>query len=239
MISTSFAKTVLALHHIPLGSFLFACLLSLGIITTLLLSWTMWLVALLVAAAWLPLLMMKTASLYRRYRWFALFFVLVVTQGGHLLEHCFQMIQIHLLGLPAAQANGLISIFNTEVSHLVWNTWVLALVGALIFLFPRNHWLKVVVVVSVWHTIEHVYLLSEALKTGISGLPGLLGQGGLIGGLPLSRPDLHFLYNFLEEALLLVAYFWQIHQIQAGEQAQGSSGDGAFSQSRLPAGMDQ
>lgn len=240
MMSKSFSKTVLAIHHIPIVSFIFACLLSLGIITTLLLSWTMWLVALLVAAAWLPLLIMKTVSLYRRYRWFALFFVLVATQGGHLLEHFFQMIQIHLLGIPAAQANGLISILNTEVSHLVWNTWVLALVVALIFLFPRNHWLKVVVVVSVWHTIEHVYLLYEALKTGISGLPGLLGQGGLIGGgLPLSRPDLHFLYNFIEEALLLVAYFWQIRQIQAGEEARVSSGDRAFSKSRLPAGMDQ
>lgn len=75
-------------------------------------------------------------------------------------------------------------------------------------------------VVSIWHTIEHTYLLYEALKTGISGLPGLLGQGGLIGGgLSLSRPDLHFFYNFIEEALLLVAYLVQIRQIQAGQHA--------------------
>lgn len=238
MMSKSFSKTVLVIHRIPIVSFIVACLLSLGIITTLLLSWTMWLVALLVAAAWLPLLIMKTASLYRRYRWFALFFVLVVTQGGHLLEHFFQMIQIHLLGIPATRANGLISILNTELTHLVWNSWVLALVVALIFLFPGNRWLKVVLVVSVWHTIEHVYLFYKALKTGISGLPGLLGQGGLIGILPLSRPDLHFLYNFIEEALLLVAYLWQIRQIHAEEEAGASLGDSAFSESRLSARMD-
>lgn len=222
--SHPFPKTILAIHRIPVVSFIFACLLSLGIIATLLLSWTMWLVAILIALAWLPLLVLKTASLYRSYRWFALFFVLVVTQGAHLLEHFFQMIQIHLLGIPAAQANGLISILNTEVTHFIWNTWVLALVVALIFLFPRNHWLKAVVIISVWHTVEHTYLLYEALKTGISGLPGLLAQGGLIaGGLPLSRPDLHFLYNFIEEALLLVAYLWQIRQIQANQRPLASA----------------
>ncbi len=222
--SQSLPKTILTIHRIPVVSIIITCLLSLGMISTLLLSWTMWLVALLIALAWLPMLVIKTASLYRKYRWFALFFVLVVTQGAHLLEHVFQMIQIHILGIPAALANGLISILNTEVTHFVWNIWVLALTVALIFFFPRNHWLKAVLVVSIWHTIEHTYLLYEALKTGISGLPGLLGQGGLIGGgLPLSRPDLHFFYNFIEEALLLVAYLMQIRQIQAGQYALASS----------------
>jgi len=223
--SQTFSKTILTIHHLPVVSFIVTCLLSLGIITTVLLSWTMWLVALLIALAWLPLLIMKTASLYRKYRWFALFFVLVVTQGAHLLEHCFQMIQIHILGIPTSLAHGLISILDTEVSHFIWNIWVLAFTVALLFLFPRNHWLKIVVLVSIWHTCEHTYLLYEALKTGISGLPGLLGQGGrLCGGPPLSRPDLHFFYNFIEEALLLVAYFVQIRKIEAGQHVLASSG---------------
>jgi hypothetical protein len=193
-------------------------------ISTLLLSWTMWAVALLIALAWLPLLVVMTTSLFRKYRWLALFFVLVVSQGAHLLEHCFQMIQIFVLGVPAALANGLISILNTEVTHFVWNSWVLALTVVLLFLFPRNHWLKIVLIVSIWHTIEHTYLLYEALHTGISGLPGLLGQGGLIGGgLPLSRPVLHFLYNFVEEALLLVAYLVELRKIRASQHARGAA----------------
>jgi hypothetical protein len=31
--------------------------------------------------------------------------------------------------------------------------------------------------------------------------------------LPITRPDLHFLYNLAEEVVLLIAYVYQIHQI--------------------------
>jgi hypothetical protein len=49
------------------------------------------------------------------------------------------------------------------------------------------------------------------LATGIPGSPGLLAAGGAIGGgLPISRPDLHFLYNVVETALIAVAYRWQL-----------------------------
>jgi hypothetical protein len=45
------------------------------------------------------------------------------------------------------------------------------------------------------------------LATGIPGSPGLLAAGGLIGGgLPLGRPDLHFVYNLAETAAIVVAY---------------------------------
>jgi hypothetical protein len=49
------------------------------------------------------------------------------------------------------------------------------------------------------------------LATGIPGSPGLLASGGSIGGgLPLSRPDLHFIYNVVETAAIAVAYGWQL-----------------------------
>ena len=49
------------------------------------------------------------------------------------------------------------------------------------------------------------------LATGIAGSPGLLASGGLIrGGLPLTRPDLHFVYNIFETAAILVAYLTQL-----------------------------
>jgi hypothetical protein len=47
----------------------------------------------------------------------------------------------------------------------------------------------------------------------VSGTPGLWSQGGAIGGgLPLSRPDLHFLYNIVETAPLVAGFFGQVSQ---------------------------
>jgi hypothetical protein len=72
---------------------------------------------------------------------------------------------------------------------------------------PGNRWLMVAAVISAWHAIEHTYIMSVYLTTGVSGTPGLLASGGLIGGgLPLTRPDLHFLYNLVETVPLVLAY---------------------------------
>jgi hypothetical protein len=51
--------------------------------------------------------------------------------------------------------------------------------------------------------------MSTYLRTGVVGSPGLLSAGGLIaGGLPLARPDLHFLYNVAETLPLL--FGWKV-----------------------------
>lgn len=222
--SSSLTKTIISLHRVPLFSVILTCIISLGLMYTLALSWTMWLVALLIALAWLPIFLLKTISLYREYRWFALFFVLVVTQGAHLLEHFVQVLQIHVLGTSIARANGIIGIFNTEWIHFVWNIWVLVFVILFLFLFRRNPWLKVLLIASTWHAIEHCYILYEYLRTGVNGLPGLLAQGGAIaGGLPIIRPDLHFLYNLVEEVLLVIAYLHQLRQIRAMQTNQVNS----------------
>jgi hypothetical protein len=53
------------------------------------------------------------------------------------------------------------------------------------------------------------------MQTGTAGLPGLLAQGGAIaGGLPLARPDLHFLYNLIETVPLLLGFFAQVQRTQ-------------------------
>lgn len=222
--SGSLVKTTISQHRLPLFSVILTCIVSLGLMYTLALSWKMWLVALLVALVWLPIFLLKMVSLYREYRWLALIFVLVVTQGAHLLEHFVQMLQLHVLGVSVARANGIISIFNTEWIHFIWNTWVLVFATLFLFLFRRNPWLKVLFVASIWHAIEHSYILYESIRTGITGLPGLLAQGGAIaGGLPIIRPDLHFLYNLVEEVLLVIAYLYQIRQIQAWQTNHANS----------------
>jgi hypothetical protein len=217
--STPLYKQMIAIHSVPLPLILLIAVISAGLVSTFWLGWALWQVALLVILAWLPLFLLKTASIYRQYGWLAFFFILVVTQGAHLLEHVAQMIQIHLLGLSGLQARGIIGTLDIEWVHFIWNSWVLIGAVLLVFLFRKNPWLWVLLAISTWHEIEHVYIMSVFLKTGHPGAPGLLARGGAIGGgLPLTRPDLHFYYNLLEELVLIIAYLYQIQRISMSDE---------------------
>ena len=77
--------------------------------------------------------------------------------------------------------------------------------------FRDNPWLWFTVLFASWHEMEHAYIVLIYLRTGVAGTPGLLSHGGLIiGGLPLARPDLHFLYNLIETVPLGVAFIQQV-----------------------------
>ncbi len=214
--SKLWARQVGAIHSVPFFLLLLTFLISVTMVSTFWLGWAIWKVALLVVMAWLPILLLKTAEIYRRYQGLAFFFILVVTQGGHFLEHVAQMVQIHLLGLSGLQARGIFGMLDIEWVHFIWNSWVLIFVVLLLFLFRKNPWLWLMLVASTWHEMEHVYIMVVFLRTGHVGSPGLLAHGGAIaGGLPLTRPDLHFFYNLIEETLLLIAYVYQIKQLQS------------------------
>jgi hypothetical protein len=217
--NTSLYKQMISIHSVPLPLILLTAGISAGLVTTFWLGWAIWQVAILVILAWLPLFFLKTVSIHRQYGWLAFFFVLVVTQGAHFLEHVAQMVQIHLLGLSGLQARGILGMLDIEWVHFIWNSWVLICAVLLVFLFRKNPWLWVLVVISVWHEIEHVYIMSVFLRTGHPGAPGLLARGGAIGGgVPLSRPDLHFYYNLLEELVLIIAYLYQIHRLPMSDE---------------------
>jgi hypothetical protein len=148
---------------------------------------------------------------YRHYQWLALFYVLVVTQGGHFLEHVVQVTQIHILGLTGAEARGIFGALDIEWVHFAWNTWVIIAVFLLVRRFRSNPWLWVTLILAAWHEVEHAYIMSVYLATGRAGTPGLLAEGGAVnGGLPLIRPDLHFLYNLIETAPLVMAFIYQL-----------------------------
>jgi hypothetical protein len=57
-------------------------------------------------------------------------------------------------------------------------------------------------------------MITTYIRTGIPGTLGLLSSGGLpFGGLPIARPDLHFLYNLVETIPLLVAWIVELRRV--------------------------
>lgn len=200
-----------AIRSVRPGSVATAALASAGgVVFGLLQQWPVWGVGVAGLVPWVPLLVWETRWLYRLHGVLALFYLLVVTQVAHLLEHVAQMMQIHLLHLSGVQARGVFGALDIEWVHFLWNTWVLVAVLLLLRAFRSNPWLWAAALLAGWHELEHVVVLSIYLLTGQAGTPGLLGHGGLIaGGLPLSRPDLHFLYNLIETTPLVASFVWQ------------------------------
>src|SRR6266571_5593124 len=214
--NTSLAKHIFSLQSVPLYAIVLASLTSCGLLLMHMMGWQLWLMALLILLVWSPILAMKTRDIYRQSRWLAFFFVLLVAQSVHFTEHIAQMVQIHLLGLSGTQAHGIIGMLDLEWVHFLFDAgWVPICVCILLFVYRKsNPWLWVLAVIVTWHAFEHVAIMSFYLRTGIVGSPGLLADGGIIaGGLPLIRPDLHFLYNLIEETLILIAYAYQLKHL--------------------------
>lgn len=200
------------LRGLSTGSTAMVCMTSLGgLAFATLEGWPLWAKGVAVAVPWMPVLCGDLVWIYQRYRWLALFYAVVVAQGGHCIEHVTQMIQIHVLGLSGPAAAGIFGALNVEWVHFVWNTWVILAVGLLMTPYPKNRWLWLTALLAGWHEVEHAYIFAVYLQTGLEGTPGLLSHGGALwGGLPLSRPDLHFLYNVLETVPLFIAFFTQV-----------------------------
>ena len=145
--------------------------------------------------------------------WIALLGVLALSQTAHFLEHVAQMVQIHLLHLSGPNAQGIVGQLNIEWVHFLWNAFVLVAVLVLLPRFRTNPYLIAVAPLAAWHFVEHCVMIATYLQTGVSGTPGLLSSGGLLfGGLPVTRPDLHFVYNFAETVPLIVAWVTELRR---------------------------
>ncbi len=219
-------KRVLAIHSMPPRIVGLTALASCGAVALgILQGWPLWARALAALLPWIPTFSGEIAWTYRHYQWLSLFYVLVVTQSGHFLEHVAQVVQIHILGLSGPDARGVFGALDLEWVHFVWNTWVIVATLLLLLRFRANPWLWVTGLLAGWHEIEHVVIMSVYLSTGKVGTPGLLAHGGLVGGgIPLSRPDLHFFYNLVETVALAGAFVWQLKRSYDAEaERQGGS----------------
>lgn len=214
MIDRALVKRVLTIRSVPPTILVLTALASyVGQISAILQGWPLWAIGLATILPWIPLFALEMVWTYRHYQWLALFYILVITQGGHVVEHIVQMIQIHLLGLTGAGARGVFGQLDIEWVHFIWNTWVLIAVGLLVWRFRRNPWLWLTLAIASWHELEHVYIMSVYLSTGKQGTPGLLASGGVFGsGLGFVRPDLHFLYNMVETTPLVIAFVYQLRR---------------------------
>ena len=208
----SFSRFDISLVRVSVGSAAAAGVLSFGGLAFATLDgWPVWARGVAAVLPWLPVFAQRTAAIYHEYQWLALFYALVVTQTAHFLEHVAQMVQIHVLGLNGADARGIFGALDIEWVHFIWNTWVLLAVLVLLSRFGSNRWLWLTAVLSGWHEAEHAYIFSIYLATDVPGTPGLLSHGGVLGGgLPVSRPDLHVVYNLIETVPLVPGFLAQI-----------------------------
>jgi hypothetical protein len=192
----------------------------------------LWLATALVLVMMLPAGVLKWRDDKRAYgTTIMILSILVSAQGLHTLEHLAQFTQYHALYWTMRQSVGLLSPANAEWVHFAWNWSVLVAVILLLRGGVRNVWMWLLLLVAGFHAVEHTYtfvryqmVLAELHSLGIEnipaqGLPGIVGRDGWLArseftrntwicGIPgittAVRLDVHFWWNAIEIALILV-----------------------------------
>jgi hypothetical protein len=141
----------------------------------------------------------------------------VVIQGGHVVEHIVQMLQVFVFDVPEDRALGLLGYvlqFNgtEEWLHLGFNLLYLLSLYALVVplwritpaVLPKwafGLFLAASVWVESWHIVEHAVIIANVIATGGCPCPGI-GDAAL----RVSDTLLHFLYNVIAYTGVAVAF---------------------------------
>ena len=151
------------------------------------------------------------------YRMFVFMTVVVVVQGGHVIEHIAQLLQVTVFGVPDDNALGLLGYliqFNgtEEWLHLGYN--VLYLIALYVLIIPLWRITPAVLPVgafwiylaaSVWiesfHMVEHGVIIRNVIANGGCPCPGIGDRA-----LNVSDTVLHFFYNVIAYAGIVLAY---------------------------------
>ena len=170
----------------------------------------------------------ERASLSARVFWFM--GAVVAIQGGHVVEHVIQVLQVFAFGVPEDDALGLLGYvlqFNgtEEWLHLGYNSLYLvslyALIGPLWRITPAVlptgvFWFFIAagVWLETWHMVEHGVIISHVIANGGCPCPG-------IGDTALGVSDtvLHFFYNALAYAGIVLAYRYVLHARKRGHRS--------------------
>jgi hypothetical protein len=147
-----------------------------------------WVYVVVALAPWVPVLVLELIWTYRHYRWMAVFCLLVVTQSVYLLEQVARTVQIHVLGREPLDAPGIFGTLGIEPVELAWTSW--AVVGMLLLVsrFPRNPWLWLTLVISIWDAVG----------------------GMIVAEGPLAQANVHLADSLLEIAALNLAFALQL-----------------------------
>ncbi|MGW3350171.1 hypothetical protein ACWDA3_43305 [Nonomuraea rubra] len=134
------------------------------------------------------------------------FMVVVVAHWG---EHIAQAVQVYALGWPLKEARGLLGV---PFPWLVSSEWMhygyalIMLIGLILlrggFVGRSRTWWNVSLGIQVWHHLEHLLLLVQALAG--ANLLGRPAPTSLIQ-LLVPRMELHLFYNALVFAPMVVA----------------------------------
>ena len=180
---------------------------------------------------------------YARPAFWLLFVGVVVVQGIHVFEHVVQLVQVFLLDVPEAQALGLLGYVyqfqgTEEWLHLTFNAAYLLglylLVIPLLRRVPRTvpPWAFATFAIGAvglesWHMVEHVVIIANVLQNDGCPCPGI-GDAAL----GISDTALHFYYNALTYAAILVPFRYVRHARSGAAEAEMGSG-GSPDRSRL------
>lgn len=166
-------------------------------------------------APWLPVLFIEALSQYRNFHWLAAFFAITVLQVGHLGEHSIQITQLFMNDGNLVHSHGAFGQLDFETVHFFWDTTVWLGTLVLIWRYGRtNGWLWISLLFASLHEVEHMYLYYVNVFEFIfyeyqGGFAGILGKGGMFP--LLSRPYLHFGYNFMVVVPMVIAYLKQLN----------------------------
>jgi hypothetical protein len=170
-----------------------------------------WSIVLAAMLPWFPVIVLETAWKYQHYGVFALLWFVTLLQVGHMGEHSTQVSQLLMTDGDLNRSHGIFGDLDFETVHFYWDTSIWLVTALMLHRFVRNRWLWVAFAAASLHQAEHVYLyfvyLADMEFYASGGLAGILGKGGVIGT-PLARPYLHFTYNFLVTAPMVIAC-WQ------------------------------
>jgi hypothetical protein len=164
-------------------------------------------------------------------RLLAFYAAVVVVQGGHVVEHIIQLIQVFVLGVPDDQALGLLGyVFafqgTEEWLHIVFN--VLYLISLVVIgwglwrspvarsVVPRFGMMAFVffgVSLEAWHVVEHVVIISNVVANNGCPCPGILDSR-----LGVSDTVLHFGYNAIAYSATILPFAYLLrHRWQSAK----------------------